>query len=348
MKTAKKILFFSITLTISVLMSLQASNVRITTPRVVYAGSDDALASSIPVTNDSIAMIIFDISWENSWRTVSPNNWDAVWLFVKFYDGTTWLPTFLDKDPSNHVAGNPSENGYYVTTKANPSNVKGGMTIKPGFSTSYNQYRGTYGKECVGVFLYRSELGEGKVRIKSVNLKWNYKNQGQVKDNDLVVKVFAVEMVYVREGEFYVGDGSTTSTGGFVKSSGTTPFGLNAYKILSENEITVGNTQDNLWTYNDAQPVLINNLEIPKTFPKGYRAFYAMKYELTQEAYGEMLNCLSSQQANRNTPVYDEVAYANTVGSLNVGSVQGAGGWGPNNNGNPIKRVVLSWKKGSG
>lgn len=37
---------------------------------------------------DGIAMVQFDIGWENSWRvSTAPNNWDAAWVFVKFRAG---------------------------------------------------------------------------------------------------------------------------------------------------------------------------------------------------------------------------------------------------------------------
>ena len=36
--------------------------------------------------------------------------------------------------------------------------------------------------------------------------------------------------------------------------------------------------------------------ELPEAFPKGYQAFYIMKYELTQEAYADFLNTLNQGQ----------------------------------------------------
>ncbi|MDR1974155.1 MAG: hypothetical protein LBQ31_05715 [Bacteroidales bacterium] len=344
-----------VTLVICGLFLSQASNVRITTPTIIYSGDAQAPAK----LGDSLAHISFDVAWENSWRTVSPNNWDAVWIYAKFYDGTAWYPVFLSKDATDHVPGDVNASGYYVNTKT--GDKKGKMTISTGLSISYNDYTKKHSKECVGVFLYRTALGEGKVRANKVKLLWNYKNQGQTKDNDLVVKVFTVEMVYVRDGAFYVGDGNDNiaanvrSYGSFIKSDGSnsSPFKIpagettSAYRITSEDAIETGRAQGKLYNYYGQEPTILNDGVIPKTYPKGYNAFYAMKYELTQEAYAEMLNCLTSQQANNCTPQYDEVAYANTPASVSVGSIAGQG-WTSNQNIANIYRIVISWKKGSG
>lgn len=37
----------------------------------------------------NFALVQFDLSWDNSWRTASPANWDAAWVFVKFRLGST-------------------------------------------------------------------------------------------------------------------------------------------------------------------------------------------------------------------------------------------------------------------
>jgi hypothetical protein len=37
----------------------------------------------------NFALVQFDLSWDNSWRTANPANWDAAWVFVKFRLGST-------------------------------------------------------------------------------------------------------------------------------------------------------------------------------------------------------------------------------------------------------------------
>lgn len=60
--------------------------------------SSSAFANNVTVSNMALTgqdasndyvLIEFDVSWENSWRTSSaPNNWDAVWVFVKYKVGS--------------------------------------------------------------------------------------------------------------------------------------------------------------------------------------------------------------------------------------------------------------------
>ncbi|MCM1031870.1 MAG: SUMF1/EgtB/PvdO family nonheme iron enzyme [Oscillibacter sp.] len=76
------------------------------------------------------------------------------------------------------------------------------------------------------------------------------------------------------------------------------PNGVNEYKyITSEEAITFGNsvvgglyaTDGTTWSGT-----------LPATYPKGYKGFYIMKYELSQEQYCNFLNMLSyTQQKNR-------------------------------------------------
>jgi len=57
-------------------------------------------------TNNSAnyALVEFDVSWDNSWRTSSgPSNWEAAWVFVKFRLGTgPWQHASLNN--TGHVA----------------------------------------------------------------------------------------------------------------------------------------------------------------------------------------------------------------------------------------------------
>ncbi len=76
------------------------------------------------------------------------------------------------------------------------------------------------------------------------------------------------------------------------------PNGVNEYKYIdSEDAITLGNSVvDGL--YADDGNSWSGTL--PATYPKGYKGFYIMKYELSQEQYCNFLNMLSyTQQKNR-------------------------------------------------
>jgi formylglycine-generating enzyme required for sulfatase activity len=59
--------------------NIQVSNTTLT-GQDITAGANNAA---------NFALVQFDLSWDNSWRTASPANWDAAWVFVKFRLGST-------------------------------------------------------------------------------------------------------------------------------------------------------------------------------------------------------------------------------------------------------------------
>jgi formylglycine-generating enzyme required for sulfatase activity len=236
-------------------------------------------ANNIAVNNTKIhgknvasdfQLVRFDVSWENSWRvSTNQNNWDAAWLFIKFRKNGSqnWQHATI-----NYVDG----------TAANDGHTQGsGATIKAG----------TDGK---GAFIYRSANGVGNVNFTSNSLRWNYGADGVADGDSVNVCVFAIEMVYVPQGQFYLGSGGS-DIGGFYQA----PTISNPYLVSSEAAITVGTTAGNLYytgSYGD------NAGPIPAAFPKGFNAFYCMKYEISQGQYAEFLNYLSSNQAATRFP----------------------------------------------
>ena len=187
-------------------------------------------------TAERYTMIEFDISWDNSWRDIV--NWDAAWVFVK-YQGSNgiWKTAYLDVNDANHIA-----------PVGSVINAGGSHFITSPYS--------------VGVFIYRSSNGSGSNNWDKVQLRWNYSYQA-IDDNALVTfKVFAIEMVYVPQGSFYLGDGSSTYH--FYRYNyPTSPF-----NITSQGSITVGQSAENLWAMVKSQ------LELPIIiFPQGTMPF---------------------------------------------------------------------------
>ena len=215
-------------------------------------------------TNDFV-FVKFDTRWENSWRTSSaPYNWDAVWMFVKYKVGSGgWQHATLSGTASNHTS---------------PS----GSTITPSSD----------GK---GAFIYRSADGSGTVSLSDSRLQWNYGTDGVADDAALTLQVVAVEMVYVPQGSFSLGSGGT-GTSEFYQSP-TTP---GTYTVSSENAITVGTNAGNVY-YASSDYGGDRSGPIPAAFPKGYTAFYCMKYGITQEQYVDFLNTLGRTQQNTRT-----------------------------------------------
>lgn len=236
--------------------NVQISNVRLT-------GQD---------TTNNFTMVEFDISWENSWRySAGPANWDAAWVFVKYRVGSggQWQHASLNNTGHTVCSGSAITNGF----------------LNPGlpFNSSTNP--------SLGIFLYRSTPGSGTFLCPDVQLRWNY-GINSVSDNAQVdIKVFAIEMVYIPSGSFYVGSGGSES-GAFYKYPNTgTP-----YFISSENAITVGTGADNLFYPNQSGEAGDQDGPVPAVYPKGFNAFYAMKYEVSQQGYVDFLNTLTRIQ----------------------------------------------------
>ena len=258
-----------------------------------------AAANNIAVSNATItsqstanqtANVQFDITWSNSWRNAI--NYDAAWVFIKYSTdgGTTWNHATLKA-----AGGTATSSG---NGRINPTGYSGGSgtaldIIVPTEATS--------GKK--GAFVQRTANGTGTVTTTSVQFVWDWNADGLSAATTAKVKVFAVEMVYIPQGSFYVGTPTTNVNGltGYFFGGGTTlPF-----QITSEGLITIANSAGNLYYANVGGNVGDGAGNLPTNvggggFPKGYGAFYIMKYEVSQGQYRDFLNTLTrAQQTNR-------------------------------------------------
>ena len=220
------------------------------------------VANNIQVSNPRVvidasgatqATIRFDLGWENSWRTTNgPSNWDAAWVFVKYRtNGGDWQHASL--------------NG--------PGKLPAGATVQ-------------VTADGVGGMVYRSAPGTGSVAY-AMELQWDIAGDGVTESDLLDLQVFAIEMVYVPQGAFYVGDGNTGKNELFASSPDTLP-----YRITSENSIPVGTAAGQLY-YRDADSGAGDRGgPIPAAFPKGFNAFYVAKYETSQREWVDFFNTL--------------------------------------------------------
>lgn len=139
-----------------------------------------------------------------------------------------------------------------------------------------------------GAWIYRDADGIGNVDFSGAQLRWNY-GADSVHDNDSVeVRVFAVEMVYVPEGAFYAGSGGTENHHFYPAGADGTP-----YSVTSEEAITLGNAANG-----DLMADNLSSGTLPAIFPKGYNAFWIMKYEASQQQYVDFLRCLDQASYN--------------------------------------------------
>ena len=264
--------------------SVAANNINVSNIRVT--GQNTTAGENNPA---NYTLVQFDLSWENSWRTSSaPNNWDAAWVFVKYRVGSgDWQHAWLNN------TGHSSGTGTSATIDA------GLLTPGTAFHATTNP--------ALGVFIYRSADGTGNFSITGAQLRWNYGANGVADNATVDVKVFAIEMVYVPAGNFYVGSGGTETSAFYMFPTTTNP-----YQITGEGAITVGTTDGNLYypssTYGGDQ-----SGPIPANFPKGYAAFYCQKYEISQQQYVDFLNTLTSAQASTRYPNATTNRHAITV-----------------------------------
>ena len=246
-----------------------SNNISVT--KVVLTGRD---ISAGPNNASNFVYVKFNIGWDNSWRTSSaPNNWDAAWVFVKYKVGSgDWQHATLSTNSADDVAAT-------------------GSTITPS----------TDGK---GVYIYRSSDGTGNVDFTGTQLRWNYGQDGVADTAGVIVRVFAIEMVYVPTGSFYLGSGgwADSAVSAFYRYT-SDGYARTPFLVSSENALSIIASPDSLWyAYNggNSGDDGIVNATVPATFPKGYAAFYCMKYDITQEQYVDFLNALTyTQQVSR-------------------------------------------------
>ncbi|MEI6065355.1 MAG: hypothetical protein WCQ26_12230, partial [Pseudanabaena sp. ELA748] len=245
----------------------------------IFAGgarlqANNVTISSCTLVNRDTGNHTFDIklsvSQESSWRNPgAPSdtaNWDALWVFVKY---------------STAPAGGGLFGAWKHCKLLNTGyTIPGGSEIAMSSSTAEGAF--------LGFFIYRSaaQASTGMVTWNDVIIKWDYGTDSVADDAWCRIKAFAAEMVYIPQGEFDLGDtASGTGVNKFYAGGGSGPF-----QVASENAIAVANTSGNLY-FSGA-----GTYDIPQAFPKGYKAFYMMKYEISQIQYWEFFNTLTANQ----------------------------------------------------
>ncbi len=233
--------------------------------------------------------VTFDLAWNHSWRATwtesakrtggkTPlefESWDAAWVFVKF------------RKPGTHGWTNAT-----LSAEASDHSVPRGATLDVGMTDDE--------KSAAGVFVYRAASGSGANDFKGVKLNWKHAADGVEVPADVEVRVLSVQMVYVPQSPFWLGDGFSATypneyAGQFEAGMSGKPL-----RIESENALLLGGEDNkNLGSHeshgmrqpedftSDATQIL------PAEFPKGYEAFYCMRNEITEAHWVEYLNMQS-------------------------------------------------------
>ena len=275
-------------------------------------------------TVNNFILVQFDITWDNSWRvTGDPNNWDAVWVFVKYrVDGGPWKHARLNTTGHTPVSG----------------------------STIETPTDGT------GVFIYRSSDGTGTLTLMGVQLRWNYGADG-LDDNEsnVEVRVLGIEMVYVPQGAFAAGDGSTTPLNNFTLTTINTADAT----VMPSGTGSLGGEAGG---YPTGQTAPDN-----ASWPNGFGAFYMQKYEISQGQYAEFLNLLTYNQqvgrtesapsdaagtpalfaSSRNAIEIQTPGVASTTPAVYANDFNGNGVYDEDGDGQDVACNFLSWADGA-
>ena len=227
------------------------------------------------------------VYWNNSWR--NERNYDAAWVFLNYRKPRgLWRPAQLM--PSGSRAGRSGESALIEIPD-----------------------------DRAGAFVYSAGPHRGSVDW-LLELKVDASSLADVgPDGEIEWAAFGVEMVYVPESAFWVGDitPKAIEVNAFYRSDGQgNPAGL--LRIESEREIAVG-AKDGALFYRVSEPMYQGDGQgpIPEAFPKGFQAFYLMKYELTQGQYADFLNHIP-EQASYFRAVHAGPGYRANRGTIDI------------------------------
>jgi hypothetical protein len=235
-----------------------------------------AYANNLSVTNVTLGtrdpnaktvVVTFNVNWQNSWR--NKINYDAAWLTVRLNkaqvtptEAVLCQVTATGLNPAGTSAGNGPNLQIYVP------------------------------QDATGAFLQPSQTGfVDNVNTQNVQLTVNYQNCGFSNSDQIYATVFGLEMVFIPEGSFWAGDYNISAASLNSGSGDSTP-----WHISSENPVPVTNATSGAYQYvsggNPGEFATGASFTIPAVFPKGYKAFYAMKYEINEGQWVQFLNSL--------------------------------------------------------
>lgn len=259
----------------------------------VISHANDISISNVELVDQDASLdtvgIEFDLFWSNAWKD-SINN-DAVWVFAKYCtnncstDGT-WSHATLKTsgtNPTGFSDGTRNSGAFMSLDIVVPSDKK-------------------------GAYIQPASVGSGAVDFQNVKLIWDYAQDGVSEENatgaNTKIRVFAIEMVYIPEGGFYAGDGSSSVYGtiSFGPAATSVPGAITSEDALEFQNVAGTAAGLNQWYYNTDVGANDDSsgatFQVGEPFPKGFKDFYVMKYEISQGQYRDFLNTLSQVQQN--------------------------------------------------
>ncbi len=235
-------------------------------------------------TANQTAQIQFDLNWGYSWK--DSINWDAAWVFMKYKSVSgEWKPCKIKTTGYDHGQGTP-----------NNINVPADQ---------------------MGAFVSLSQYGNAHVDIQGLQLQWDYSAEGLSNPEVVEVKVFAIEMVYIPQGDFNVFKNYYTNSGGNPPSATILAPGSNSPVINDRLSPPIAYTGPSGSCRIKGDAGLDSNadgvIDYPQ-FPTGFKPFYAFKFEMSEQQYADFLNCLNpTQQANLGLPIATTITTNNGI-----------------------------------
>ena len=232
------------------------------------------LATGVEATNSIVyndgeeLYVLLDLKWKNSWNNVK--NHDAIWVFFK---------------------STPSGRNFFIA---------------PSGHTVVKQYDGSpkctikLSKDKIGFFVYVVDKYRGDVNVR-LKIRIDKEALGNFNVYSGTLQIMAIEMVHIPSASFWLGEADTAKARQYASFYKSNEAGKHEglYQISSENEIRVGKEKGNLYY---ASPQAVYNGDqtgiISQAFPKGFSAFYLMKYEISQGQYATFLNSISASQTH--------------------------------------------------
>lgn len=224
------------------------------------------------VQGEGTHSLSFDLSWPLSWRgpetprfVEANDNYDAAWVFAKYRtEGSGWQHVELAS--TGHIA---------------PTNIVIDVS-----------------QDRTGAFIYRREPGYGPLEARNIQLALGAEHEAVATENT-EYKLFAIEMVFVPEGPYFLGSGGDAA-GEFRAGMSDEP-----YLVDSAEAIVLGDEESQL-NWSPDQRTGRPSGTLTREFPTGFNDFYMMKYPLKQGQYAAFLDTLTpGQRAARVVPTPD-------------------------------------------
>jgi len=275
---------------------------------VMLLGLGSSYANNLSVTNVTLGsrnpnahtvVVNFNVNWQNSWR--NKINYDAAWLTVWLINSQV-TPSVGVLCPATAVGLNPAG-----TSPGNGTNLQ-----------IYVPQDGT------GAFLQPSSTGfVGNVNTQNVQLTVNYQSCGFTDADLIYASIFGMEMVFIPQGSFYAGDYDSSTAALDSGSADPTPWFIGSENLIPVASNPVNSNYRYVSAGQSGEYPTGQGFNIPAAFPKGYHAFYVMKYEINEGQWVAFINSLPA--ADRLNHNLTDANHKNSGSVINRNTINCAG-----------------------